>query len=481
MPEGKRRSAQLVVIGAGPGGYPAGFYAADHGLDVVMIDPELNPGGTCLYRGCIPSKALLHVADFLAETKRAREWGVTVGEPRVDIDRLRGWKDEVVSKLTGGLGQLCRQRDIQYVRGRARFMNDARLEVSPLGGERYELDFDHAIIATGSVATTLPGTISSPRVMDATRALDLEEIPQRLLVIGGGYIGLELGQLYAGLGSQVTLVEMLPDLLTWTDKDLVNILMRKVTKQFKGVLLETKVVDMEEGRNGISVRFEGPESGSQPRLFDRVLVAVGRKPFTGGLGLDTTGVKLNNKGFVEVNAQRQTSVSTIYAVGDVVGDPLLAHKATHEAPVAVDAILGKPAAFDPKAIPAVIYSDPEIAYCGLTEDEANRTGRDVHVTRFPWGASGRAATLGRPEGVTKLVLEPDTGVVLGVGIVGVHAGELIAQGVQAVEMGATAEDLALMVHAHPTLSETIMEAAEAFVGHSTHFYGRKSTPTAKGR
>jgi len=469
-------SVQLVVIGAGPGGYAAAFLAADLGLDVALVDPEPDPGGVCLYRGCIPSKALLHVAELIHETRRAADWGVAFEPPKIDLDRLRTWKDEVVARLTAGLGQLTRQRKVRHIRGRASFAGPRRLEIDVAEGGRLTLEFEHAIVATGSSPAAPPGFPPfSARVLDSTGALALDDVPQRLLVVGGGYIGLELGTVYAALGSRVTVVEMLSGLLPGADKDLVRPLAKRLAGEFEEILLETKVATIVEHAAGVSVTLEGRDLEQPQREFDRVLVAVGRKPGSEGLGLENTRVGIDERGFIEVDTQLRTAEPSILAIGDVVGEPMLAHKASHEGRVAVEAVAGHKVAFEPAAIPAVVFTDPEIAWCGLTENEARQRGREVVVTRFPWAASGRATTLGRDDGLTKLILDPETGRVLGVGIVGPGAGELIAEGVLAVEMATLATDLKLTIHPHPTLSETLMEAAEVFFGQSTHIYRPKRT------
>jgi dihydrolipoamide dehydrogenase len=469
------QSTQVVVIGAGPGGYAAAFYAADLGMQVTLVDPAVNPGGVCLYRGCIPSKALLHVADVLNEARHAEAWGVTFGAPKIDIDKLRGFKTKVVNQLTGGLGQLSKQRKITYLQGTAGFRDARTLEITREGQSQPEtLTFEHAIIATGSRPSTLPGvTLQSPRLMDSTSALEVPDVPGSLLVVGGGYIGLELGTVYAALGTKVTVVEMTAGLLPGADRDLVNVLARRIESMSEAVLLNTKVVAMKEGKNGIAVTFEGeglPADAAKERTFDRVLVSVGRRPNSAVPGLDRTRVKVNARGFIEVDPARRTAEPSIYAIGDVVGEPMLAHKASHEGRVAVESIAGERVAFEPLAIPAVVFTDPELAWCGLTETDAQKQKREVTVTRFPWGASGRALTLDRSDGMTKLILDPKTERVLGVGIVGPGAGELIAEGVLAVEMGANATDVRMTIHPHPTLSETIMESAEVFFGQATHVY-----------
>lgn len=469
-------TTQLAVIGAGPGGYAAAFYAADRGMQVTLVDGEVNPGGVCLYRGCIPSKALLHVAKVIDEAKHAEAWGVSFGAPRIDIDRVRAFKNKVVGQLTGGLGQLSKQRKISYVQGRAALRDARTLEITREGQAGPEvLQFEHAIVATGSRPSAIPGlSVESPRVMDSSSALDVPEIPGTLLVVGGGYIGLELGTVYAALGTKVTVVEMTPGLLPGADRDLVNVLARRVGSMCEAVLLNTKVVAMKAVQTGVAVTFEGEglAADARERTFDRVLVSIGRRP-NGMAGLDRTRATVDRRGFIEVDERRQTAEPSIYAIGDAVGEPMLAHKASHEGRVAVDAIAGERVAFEPLAIPAVVFTDPELAWCGLTESEAQKQQREIAVARFPWGASGRALTLDRSDGMTKLVLDPASGRVLGVGIVGSGAGELIAEGVLAVEMGASARDLSLSIHPHPTLSETIMESAEVFFGQATHVYRPK--------
>ncbi|CAN5856008.1 dihydrolipoyl dehydrogenase [soil metagenome] len=468
-------TTQLAVIGAGPGGYAAAFYGADLGLQVTLIDPAENPGGVCLYRGCIPSKALLHVADVLNEAKHAEAWGISFGQPKIDLDRLRGFKTKVVNQLTGGLGQLSKQRKITYLRGTAAFVDANTLEVrrEPAGGSSEgaleSLTFEHAIIATGSHPAKVPGlSIDSPRLMDSTTALDLPDIPKSLRVVGGGYIGLELGSVYAALGTKVTVVEMTGGLLPGADRDLVNVLAKRIESICEAVLLNTKVVSMEEQKNGIAVTFEG-DLEKKEQTFDRVLVSIGRKPNLVP-GIDKTKVVVNARGFIEVDGARRTAEPCIYAIGDIVGEPMLAHKASHEGRVAVEAIAGEKVAFEPLAIPAVVFTDPELAWCGLTESDAQKQNREVTVARFPWAASGRSLTLDRSDGLTKLILDPKTERILGVGIVGPGAGELIAEGVLAVEMGANATDLKMSIHPHPTLSETVMESAEVFFGQATHVY-----------
>jgi dihydrolipoamide dehydrogenase len=471
-------TTQLAVLGAGPGGYAAAFYAADLGMQVALIDEEKNPGGVCLYRGCIPSKALLHVAKVVDEAKHAGNWGVAFADPTIDIDKLRAFKQGVVDKLTAGVGSVAKLRKVKFIQGRATLTGARSMTVAGAGGNT-ELQFEHLILATGSHPTKIPTlSLDSPRMMDSTSGLELPDVPKSLLVIGGGYIGLELGTVYAALGSKVSVVEMTPGLLPGADRDLVAVLEKRLKTLFAAIMLNTKVVKVADEKNGIRVTFEGGEgsggpSGPREEVFDRVLVAVGRRPNSKIPGLETTQVKVAQNGFIETDGQRRTAEPTIFAIGDVAGEPMLAHKASHEARVAVEAIAGHKAVFEPQAIPAVVFTDPEIAWCGLTEAQAQADGVDVEVAKFPWAALGRAITIDRPEGLTKLVLEKGSGRILGVGIAGSGAGELIAEGVLAIEMGATAEDLKLVIHPHPTLSETLMESAEVFFGQSTHVYKPK--------
>ncbi len=465
---------RLAIVGGGPGGYPAAFQAAERGFDVTVIDPEANPGGVCLYRGCIPSKALLHVARLLGEAREAPACGVSFGEPRVDLERLRAWRDDVVGKLTGGLGQQFARRGIRHVRGHARFVDPRTLEVSALDGSVGRLAFDAAIVATGSRPSGVPGiALASPRVLDSTGALALAEVPPSLLVVGGGYIGLELGSVYAALGSRVSVVEMTEGLLPGCDRDLVSVLSRRIGGLFAEVLLRTTVIGMEEAPEGVRVRLRGKDGQERDGLWANVLVAVGRRPNSAGLGLETTRVAPDQRGFVPVDAERRTAEPTIWAIGDVAGEPMLAHKATAEARIAVASIAGERAAFAPRAVPAVVFTDPEIAWCGLTETQARAQKRQVRTAKLPWGASGRALTLGRPEGLTKIVTDPGTGRILGVGVAGPGAGELIAEGVLAIESEATAADLRRTIHPHPTLSETIGDAVEML------FAGGSRTPSSR--
>ena len=465
-------SVQVAVLGAGPGGYAAAFYAADLGMQVALIDVEKNPGGVCLYRGCIPSKALLHVAKVVDEARHAGHWGVTFAEPSIDVNRLRAYKQGVVDKLTSGVGTVARLRKVKFIQGRATLTGPKSLTVAGESGDT-EVQFEHLILATGSHPTKIPSlSLESPRMMDSTSGLDLPDVPKSLLVIGGGYIGLELGSVYATLGSKVSVVEMTPGLLPGADRDLVQVLEKKLKKLFANIMVNTKVVKVAEEGQGIRVTFEG-DVAEKEQVFDRVLVAIGRRPNSKIPGLETTRVKVDAKGFIETDPQRRTAEPTIFAIGDVAGEPMLAHKASHEARVAVEAIAGHKAVFEPQAIPAVVFTDPEIAWCGVTEAQAQAEGIEFEVAKFPWGALSRAITVDRPEGLTKLILEKSTGRVLGVGIAGSGAGELIAEGALAIEMGASAEDMKLVIHPHPTLSESLMESAEVFFGQSTHVYKPK--------
>lgn len=466
--------AQLVVIGAGPGGYAAAFAAADLGMQVTLIDKEKNPGGVCLYRGCIPSKALLHIAKLLDETKEASHWGIEFGEPKIDLDKLRDFKNKVVNKLTGGLGMLSKQRKINYIQGTAKFLSSDKIEVELLEGGKDEIEFENIIIATGSIISTVPSLmINSPRLLNSTTALDLPAIPKRLLVIGGGYIGLELGSVYAALGTKVSVVEMTNGLLPGADRDLVSFLERRITPKFEKIMLSSKVAALKEVKDGITVSMLDKDNKPFDETYDYVLMSIGRRPTTQGLGLEDTKVSLTQRGFIETDKQCRTKDSKIFAIGDIAGDPMLAHKASHEARVAVEVIAGHKAFFEPKAIPAVVFTDPEIAWAGLTETQAKEVNIPHEVAKFPWAAASRAVTLDRNDGVTKLIIEPGTERILGVAVCGPGAGELIAEGALAIEMAATASDLKLTIHPHPTLSETVMEAAEVFFGQSVHIYRPK--------
>ena len=468
------QETDVLVIGGGPGGYAAAFRAADLGLDVTMVDTEGRLGGVCLFRGCIPSKTLLHVSELLYDARHADEMGVTFGDPRVDLDQLRRWKNQVIEKLANGLMDLSKRRSVQVLKGRAVFESSGRARLQ--NSETGHIKFRHAIIATGSTATSLPaGTFEKGgRIMSSTMALSLADIPESLLIIGGGYVGVELGSVYASLGSQVTVVEAGVRLMAGADQDLVQPLLTRLKGLFKAIYTGTRVKELRELEKRVEVELEG-EVDEPRQTFDRVLVAIGRSPNAKNLGLENTKVTLDDRGFVIVDEQRRTTDPKIFAVGDVAGGVMLAHKAMHEGKVAAEVIAGLPSAFDFQAIPAVVYTDPQIAWCGLTEEDARKQGRAVRVSRFPWSASGRAVSLGISKGMTKMIIDAETERVLGVGIVGRGAGEMISEGVLAVEMGALAEDLALSIHPHPTLSESEEEAAEAFLGSSTHILPQRKT------
>ena len=471
MPE--TTDSELLVLGGGPGGYTAAFLAADKGRQVTLIDASERPGGTCLHVGCIPSKSLLHVAKLLNEAKDASTWGVQFAAPKIDIGALRGQTVKVLDTLSKNLVELCKRRKVELIRSRGVFTDPRTIELAD--GSRKK--FKNCIIATGSLPARPPlFNIESPRIMDSTGALKLEELPEALLVVGGGYIGLELGCVYAALGSKVTVVELTDGLLPGCDRDLVRPLQQRLEHQFHKIYLNTKVTKLTPTAKGVKATLEGEEITDKEPEFGRVLVAVGRRPNSQGLGLDKAGVEADAKGFIKVNGQMKTSAEHIYAIGDIAGEPMLAHKASAEGRLAVEVIHGEPAVWDVRAIPAVVFTDPEIAWCGLTETQAKQQGKEVTVLRFPWAASGRAATLGRQEGLTKILVEPSTERVLGVGIVGFGAGELISEGVVAVEMASTARDLSMSIHPHPTLSETIMEAAESAFGPTTHIYKVRKNP-----
>ncbi len=466
---------RVAVLGAGPGGYPAAFLAAERGLSVTLIDKAPQPGGVCLYEGCIPSKALLHVAKLLRETEEAASWGISFGSPKIELDELRAWKDATIRKMTGGLHLLRRQHNVRYAQGTGRIRDATRLNVEH-AGEVLEIEYDALIVATGSSpAIPPPLQIDSELVMDSTSALSLPEIPDTLLVVGGGYIGLELGTVYAALGAQVTVVEMLPQILTGVERELVRVLERSLRSRLKAIHVNTSVVSVEEATGGVCVTLRDADGVERVESYDRVLVATGRRPNSVGLGLERTQAHVDGRGFIETDRQRRTAEPAVFAIGDVAGEPMLAHKATHEASVAVGAICDEPTTFEPLAVPAVIFTDPEIAWCGLSESEAAALDIDATTVSFPWGALGRASASGRNDGLTRLVIERDTERVLGVQVVGAGAGELIGEGVLAVELGARAADLAESIHAHPTLSESLMEAAEVFYGRSPHYLSRRST------
>jgi dihydrolipoamide dehydrogenase len=460
----------VVVLGGGPGGYAAAFLAADLGMQVALIERDERLGGTCLLRGCIPSKALLHVGRVLSEAREMHDWGIAFAPPTIDIAALRARKDKVIAALTGGLSQLARRRNVTLVHGAARFVNSTTLDVASPDGTTERVTFDHCILASGSRPARIPAfDIGSPRVMDSTGALELADKPESLLVVGGGYIGLEMGTVYAELGSKVSVVELTDTLLPGADRDLVKPLQKRLEGLFEAIMLRTKVVKLEDTGGGVRVSFEGLD-GASTKEFSRVLVAVGRRPNSDGLGLENTQVVVNAKGFVEVDDRQRTADPHILAIGDVCGEPMLAHRASHQGKVAVEALHGEPALFAPRAIPAVVFTDPEIAWAGLTESEATATGRVVEISRYPWAASGRAHALGRTDGMTKMLVDPETDAVLGVGIVGPGAGELIAEGTLAIEMGCSARDLMETIHAHPTLGETVAFSAENYFGVATEIF-----------
>jgi dihydrolipoamide dehydrogenase len=465
--------SDLVVIGAGPGGYAAGFLAADKGMKVALIDAMERPGGVCLHVGCIPSKALLHVARIIGEAKELEAVGVRYPAPKIDIAGLRSYTGRIIDTLSKNLLEMCKRRKVEFIKARAAFVDSQTLQLD----KGTKLRFGHCILATGSSPLRLGSlNLDSPRVIDSTGALRLEDLPASLLVVGGGYIGLEMGSVYASLGSKVTVVELTGSLLPGVDSDLVRPLAGRLKNHLHKIYVNSKVAKLADTGKGIKATLEGEEIEDKEPVFDRVLLAVGRKPNSQGLGLEKTAVQVDEKGFVRVNEQRRTTDPRIFAIGDVAGEPMLAHKASHEGKVAVEAIAGEPAVFDSRAIPAVVFTDPEVAWCGLMENDAKKQGIEVKAARFPWAASGKAVSLGRTEGLTKLVLDPQTDRVLGVGLVGTSAGDLISEGVLAVEMAATARDLALIIHPHPTLSETVGEAAETIYGTATHILRpRKAT------
>ncbi len=465
---------RLAIAGAGPAGYAAAFMAADLGMEVTLINPDPLPGGVCLYQGCIPGKTLLHAAKIINDSRQAAEWGIRFSEPEIQIDRLRAWKNQIVKRLTEGLGQLCKQRKIRYIQGIASFMDSTTLDIQKEESGSERLSFDRILLATGSRPVSLPGLPeSNPRIWDSKTALDLTTIPKSLLLIGGGYIGVELGSVYAALGSKVTLVEITPGLLPGVDRNLVSVLTKHIEKSFHAVLLNTKISSSEETKDGIRAKFEGGRLDGKQQEFEAVFVAVGRRPNSDIGGLESTGVEIDERSFIKVNPQRRTSDPSIYAAGDVAGEPMLAHKAMHEGRTAVEAIYGKRVAFEPRAVPSAVYTEPAVAWCGLTEAQADKENLPVQVLRFPWAASGRAATLGRSDGLTKLIVDPESGRVLGAGMVGTGAWELIAEGVLAVEMGALSTDIALSIHPHPTLSETMMEAAQTAAASAIHVFRPK--------
>lgn len=455
--------AEVVVLGAGPGGYTAAFRAADLGKQVVLIEKYATLGGVCLNVGCIPSKALLHVARVINEAAEAAQHGVTFGKPKIDIKQIRAWKDSVVSKLTGGLKQLAKQRKVQVVQGTAKFSSPNSLVVATAEGDK-TISFDHAVIAAGSSTSRIPGLpYDDPRLIDSTGALALQDVPKRMLIVGGGIIGLEMATVYDALGSKISVVELADGLIPSADRDLVRPLHKRIEKRYEAIFLKTKVSKIGTLPGGLMVTFEG-EQAPKPQLYDRVLLAVGRRPNGRDIGAEAAGVKLDERGCIPVSQQQRSNVPHIYAIGDIVGEPMLAHKASHEGKVAAEAIAGHKTFFEPLTIPSVAYTDPEIAWMGLTETQAKAQGIAYEKTSFPWAASGRALSIAREEGMTKVLLDPQTRRILGAGIVGVNAGELIAEAVLALEMGADMQDIGLTIHPHPTLSETLGFAAEMAEG-----------------
>ncbi|MFC5064628.1 dihydrolipoyl dehydrogenase [Actinomycetospora atypica] len=464
------RHVGLLVLGAGPGGYTAAFRAADLGVETLVVDARDTLGGVCLNVGCIPSKALLHAAKVISETKEMAEHGIRFGEPTIDLDELRSWKDSVVTKLVGGLAGLAKQRKVTTVQGTGRFVSPHRVEVTTADGSTTTIGFDHAIVAAGSEPVRLPFVPhDDPRVLDSTSALELAEVPARLLVLGGGIIGLEMATVYAELGSRITVVELMDQIIPGADKDLVKPLAKHIGARYENIYLSTKCTNVEATDDGLKVSFDGakaPESDT----FDAVLVAVGRTPNGKVLGLDAAGVAVTDRGFVEVDNQQRTNVEHVFAIGDVVGQPMLAHKAVHEGKVAAEVVAGKNSAFDARVIPSVAYTDPEVAWVGVTENEAKAQGLSYGSGTFPWAASGRSLSLGRSEGSTKLLFDTETDRIIGAGIVGPAAGDLITEAALAIELGADAADIGLTIHPHPTLSETVGMAAEAFEGTLTDLY-----------
>lgn len=456
----------VAVLGGGPGGYVAAFKAADLGLNVTLIDENEQLGGVCLREGCIPSKALLNLAHLVVHAREAAEHGISFGEPKIEIDKVRHFKEQVVDRLCGGVNTLAGKRNVRVVHGRGRFEDSRTLRIE--GGDVASLKFKHAVVATGSVAKRLPEKIMpADCVSTAREALKVAEVPKKMLVVGGGYIGIELGQVYAGFGSQVSVVEMLDRILAGADADLARPLIARLKRQFAAIHTSAKLEGAKRTKKGVEVTFS-VDGEQQKEVFDQVLVSVGRAPNTNDIGIENTKATVNDRGFIEVNEQLQTSDKRIFAIGDVAGDPMLAHKASREGIVAAEVIAGHNVVFDNRAIPAVVYTSPELAWVGVTEDEAKQQGLNVKVGKFPWGASGRAIAIGRPEGLTKIIADAESQRVLGVGIVGEHAGDLISEAALAIEMGAIADDIAMTIHPHPATSETLMEAAEGIFGKAIH-------------
>jgi len=465
--------AEVVVLGAGPGGYTAAFRAADLGKQVVLIEKHTTLGGVCLNVGCIPSKALLHVAKVICEADEVSHHGVTFAKPKIDIDKIRNWKESVIGKLTGGLAGLAKQRKVQVVQGVAKFTSPNSLTVQTAEGEKV-VTFDHCIVAAGSSVARIPGfPYEDERIIDSTGALALKDVPKRMLVIGGGIIGLEMATVYDALGAKISVVELMDQLMPGADKDMVKPLHTRIAKRYEAIMLKTKVTRIEAKKEGLLVTFEGDQAPTEPQLYDKVLMAVGRRPNGREIDAEKAGLIVNERGFIPVDKQMRTNVNHIFAIGDIVGDPMLAHKAVHEGKVAAEVIAGHKAFFEPLTIPSVAYTDPEVAWMGLTETQAKAQGIEYEKASFPWAASGRALSIAREEGVTKMLLDPGSRRILGLGIVGVNAGELIAEGVLALEMGADMEDIGLTIHPHPTLSETLCFAAEMAEGTITDLYAPK--------
>lgn len=466
---GGRIDAALVVLGSGPGGYTAAFRAADLGLDVVLVERWPSLGGVCLNVGCIPSKALLHAARVIEETKEMAAHGVSFGAPSIDTGKLRGWKDRVVGRLTTGLAALAKQRNVRVIHGTGQFLSANELEVIA-ADERCVVAFEQCIIAAGSEPAQLPGAPDDPRIMDSTDALELEELPERLLVIGGGIIGLEMATVYEALGVSVSVAELTRTLIPACDRDLVRPLQKRIESRYEAVMLGTSVTTMEAGPDGITVSFEGEQAPSKAQVYGRVLVAVGRRANGSQISAEKAGVAVDDRGLIDVDRQQRTNVPHIFAIGDIVGEPMLAHKASHEGKVAAEVAAGEKSYFDARGIPSVAYTDPEVAWVGLTETQAKADAISYEKGVFPWGASGRALSLSRPDGLTKILFDPESGRVLGAGIVGINAGDLIAEAGLAIEMGCDAADIGLTIHPHPTLSETLGFAAEAAEGTITDLY-----------
>ena len=466
----KNKHTELLVIGAGPGGYAAAFRAADLGKKVTLIDRDKVMGGVCLNRGCIPSKALLHITKVMDEADSLSKMGVTYGKPKINIDAIRSHKDKIVSQLNNGIASMAKARKVKFVQGSAAFESDSSVKVKSENGDQ-SISFDHCIVAAGSSSSMLPGVPKNNKnILTSKTALDLENIPKSLLIIGGGVIGVELGQVYATLGSKVSLVEFLPNIIPGADQDIVKPLERKLKKQFDSIMLGSKVVEIKEKKSGLlSVKIEN-SSKTHTLDYEKILVAVGRKPNTEHLNLEAASVVVNEKGFIDVDNYQRTSVPTIFAIGDISDNPMLAHKATHQGKVAAEVVCGEPSIFDPKAIPSVVYTDPEVAWCGLTELQAKEDNISYAKAEFPWAASGRAIAVGANQGKTKILFDDESKTVLGVGIVGPSAGDIISEGMLAIEMGSDVEDISLTVHPHPTLGETFALAAEVFDGTITDLY-----------